>query len=128
MTSCFLPLLAFGVRRNPLPISVMWLMRIPPTATPPNLTDGSLYSVMLRPIGCAILAPSGNQNSAHRLAWLIWASVIALVVNDDRLFGAVSALDCGHGDRDAGADDVIGVELVALGENRIRRLVTSGHG
>ena len=67
----------------------------------------------------AILAPSGNQNSAHGFARLVWAAVVALVVNDDRLFGAVSALDCGHGDRDAGADDVIGVELVALGENRI---------
>ena len=34
-------------------------------------------------------------------------------------------LTAGHGDRDAGADDVIGIELVALAIMVSRRLVTS---
>ena len=45
----FLLLALAGVRRQAQSVIhlIMWLMRIPPTATPPNLTDGSLYSVML---------------------------------------------------------------------------------
>ena len=69
----------------------------------------------------AVLAPRKDQHFAHRLAGLVRASAFVSVMDDDGLIiGAAS--HAGDGDCQRAMQELLAVELVALGDNGVLRL------
>ena len=63
-----------------------WLMRMPPTAAPPNRTCSSRNKVMLSCRRTApVCAPCADKHSAHGLAWFVGLAFVAGKVDGDRL-------------------------------------------
>src|SRR3546814_19815 len=70
----------------------------------------------------AVGAPREHQHLAHGLARLVGPAAFAFVVDDDGLFLAAATLHVGHRDGDRAAKQLFGVELVALGHDRIAQI------
>src|SRR3546814_9501574 len=70
-------------------------------------------------------APREHQHLAHGLARLVGPAAFAFVVDDDGLFLAAATLHVGHRDGDRAAKQLFGVELVALGHDRIAQIAGS---
>src|SRR3546814_17133076 len=67
-------------------------------------------------------APREHQHLAHGLARLVGPAAFAFVVDDDGLFLAAATLHVRHRAGDRAAKQLFGVELVALGHDRIAQI------
>ena len=105
-------------------MSVAWLMRMPPTCSPPERHLGvAVERHGAAGVGVAVLAPDGQQDAAHGLAGLERLAAIAFEVDGDRLLVAAGArLDVGHGDGARAGDQVVRVQLVRFRSNELAQV------